>query len=81
MHSVPGIQGVFAVKEFPVIDECPSIAPAVICKSAIYCNSPGQPFTSQSLPWQHTAYHRGYILIPNFSFYTSDIVPSVYTFL
>ncbi|MPC54208.1 hypothetical protein E2C01_048116 [Portunus trituberculatus] len=66
MHSIPGIQGILAVKEVPVIDECPSIAPAVICKPAIYCASPGQPFTSQFSSWQHTAYHRGCILISNF---------------
>ncbi|MPD04741.1 hypothetical protein E2C01_100446 [Portunus trituberculatus] len=66
MHSIPGIQGVLAIKEVPVIDERPSIPPAVICKSAIYCNSPGQPFTSQSPPWQHIAYHRRCLLISNF---------------
>ncbi|MPC37035.1 hypothetical protein E2C01_030509 [Portunus trituberculatus] len=49
MHSIPGIQGVFAIKEVPVIDECPSITSAVIRKSAIHCNSPGQPSSPSPL--------------------------------
>ncbi|MPC32549.1 hypothetical protein E2C01_025862 [Portunus trituberculatus] len=67
MHPIPGIQDFLAIKEVPVVDERSSIAPTVICKPAIHCNSLGQPFTSQSPPRQHTAYHRGRSLIHNLS--------------
>ncbi|MPC60304.1 hypothetical protein E2C01_054345 [Portunus trituberculatus] len=67
MNTVTGIQGVLAVKKVPVVDERPSIAPTLICKPAVHCNSPEQLFTSQFPPRQLTAYHRGRTLIPNLS--------------
>ncbi|MPC93121.1 hypothetical protein E2C01_088243 [Portunus trituberculatus] len=67
MYSIPGIQSFFAIDEVPLVNECPSISLTVICKPAIHCKSPENPFTSQFPPWQDIAHYRDRIPVPHLS--------------